>query len=106
MDLGKPVYDSVPGADEHYDSKSSTEVDESLIGDKHHWDSIALGSPERRRRNTCISAFHAFRWLIDTILLLVILTLLVILLLRSEPNGARPNSRQVGGDYTGAGPSC
>lgn len=106
MEPSKPVYDSVPVADEHYDSKSSTEVDESIIGDEQHWHTIALGSTKRRRRNACISAFQSYRWLIDTFLLFLILTLLVVLLLRSEPNKTQWDSRQVGGDYTGAAPIC
>jgi hypothetical protein len=106
MEPSKSVYDTVPVADEHYESRSSTEVDESLIGDEHHWHSITLGSAELKKRSTCISAFQSYRSLIDTVLLFVILMLLVVLLLQSERNGAQSNLPQVGGDYKAASPIC
>jgi hypothetical protein len=101
MESGKPMYDTVPLADDHDESGSNTEVDDSLVGDEHHWPT------KQKRRNVCVSALQSCRGLFDTFLLLVIVTLLAILLLRSERREAQPASagnRQVGGDYTGAGP--
>ncbi|KAB5585859.1 hypothetical protein GE09DRAFT_1277311 [Coniochaeta sp. 2T2.1] len=105
MEPSKSIYDTVPAADEHYSSRSSTEVDESLI-DEPQWHSIALGSTkQRRRRNAFISALHSYRWLIDILLLLVIIALLLVLLLRTDSHGAAQQySLQVGGDYKGASP--
>ncbi|OIW35710.1 hypothetical protein CONLIGDRAFT_690397 [Coniochaeta ligniaria NRRL 30616] len=104
MEPSNPVYENVPVTDEHYESRSCTEVDESLIGDEHHWHSISPGSTKRQRRNACISIVQSYRGLIDTFLLLVIMTLLLILLLRNERKGAESGLGQVGGDYTGVGP--
>lgn len=102
MEPSKPVYDTVPLADDHDhdESRSSTEVDESLVGDDHHWPT----KRKRRSRNGCISALKSYRGLIDTFLLLVIITLLAILVLRNEAVPVSAQTRQVGGDYTGAGP--
>ena len=106
MESTKSIYDTVPPADEHYESRSSTEVDESLMGDEKQWHSIELGTPERRRRSAWVSAIKAHRWLINTSLQLAILMLLVVLLFRRQDNRAQPDPRQVGGDYTGTGPIC
>ena len=97
------IYETVPIGDEIDESRSSTEVDESLIGDEEQWK-----QPSRQRRrpksrlNRCFSTFQLWRWVIDTCLLVVILVLL--LLLRTEWRNSHPSWRQVGGDYTGSGP--
>jgi len=106
MEPNKSIYDTVPAAEEHYSSRSSTEVDESLI-DEPQWHSVALGSKrQRRKRIAFISTLRSYRWLTDTILLLIIIALLVMLLLRTGDHGAHGYSLQVGGDYAGAGPIC
>src|SRR5689334_18629394 len=78
--------------------RSSTEV-ESLIDDEKHW-----GTQPRRttRRSKAASCFASYRWLIDTGLLLVILGLLVRQQLHEPP----VNKWEIGGDFTGVGPSC
>lgn len=106
MESNKPVYDTVPLADEQYESRSSTEVDESVNGDECHCHFTSGRSLKRERRKACIFAFRSYLRIIDTLFLLVILSFLVILLLRDEHTGAQRDLRQVGGDYLGASPVC
>lgn len=107
MELSKPVYDTLPLADDHDGSEASTEVDESLMSDEHQWHSKTLELANYKRRTTCISRLRSYRWLVDTFLLLIILLLLVILLLCSDAReGWSSSRRQIGGDYKGAGPTC
>ncbi|KAK1985710.1 hypothetical protein LZ30DRAFT_707533 [Colletotrichum cereale] len=95
-----------------YDDSSTTEVDESLMGDEKRWHAIDLGgeqSPEGRRTWARVkSALRRHRWLIDTLLLLtnIGLSLGLSLLLYYQFEDAKfPASvRQIGGDFSGAGP--
>lgn len=106
MDVGKAVYENVAITDDHEESLSSTEVEESLMGDEKQWHSSNMAARRRSRRSKFISAFKTVKFFIDTFLLLVVIGLL--LLLREQRNEmTEPGaSWQVGGDYTGAGPSC
>jgi len=93
----QPKYETVH-IEEHDDS--STEVDESLLGDEKQWeqDGLARG----RSRRTCLSRLAPLRWVIDTLLLCAILGLLIRDQLRKQP----ANQWDFGGDFTGVGPRC
>lgn len=97
----KPEYETVPVVDEHEESLSSTDVDESLMGDEKQWCSPELETGRRQsKRRVLITKFKSYRWIIDTSLLLIITALL--LLMRAEWKEAPTSSWQVGGDFTGA----
>jgi hypothetical protein len=98
-------YDNVSLEDEHErDDSSFTEVEESLIGDEKQWNADRFQRYSKSsKRNTCWSTVKSLRWMVDTILLLII----VGLLLRDKWEKPRKTSeRDVGGDITGVGPSC
>ncbi|KAK3369961.1 hypothetical protein B0H63DRAFT_564223 [Podospora didyma] len=98
-------YSHVQPLDDHVDDRSSTEVDESLMGDEkgqRDWHHQPL---RKSKRSRVASAFQSYRWIIDTSLLLVILGLLV------RDQWRRPDSSlsgghpwDFGGDLTGVGP--
>jgi hypothetical protein len=90
--------------DDQQELLSSTEVDESLMGDKKQWRSPEFETVKWSKMNTFMVAFRSYRLLIDTFLLLVIIGLL--LLLRGQWKKSPSSSRQVGGDFTGAGLKC
>lgn len=92
----------MPSLDDQEELLSSTEVDESLMGDEKQWHSRELESGKRTKKNKYVSAFKSCWRLIDTLMLLVIIGLL--LLLRSKSVESSSNKWQVGGDFTGAGP--
>ncbi|KAH8881481.1 hypothetical protein GQ53DRAFT_788029 [Thozetella sp. PMI_491] len=95
----KPGYETVSLNDDHEEARSSTEVDESLMGDDKEW------HPSRRtKKRTCMTVFNKYRWMIDTFLLLVIVSLLVLLRNDWAARTFPKSSFQVGGDFTGAGP--
>ena len=81
-------------------------MDESLMGDEKQWHSIELGTTERRKRSACMAAIKGYRWPINTSLQLATLMLLIIILFRDQGNRAQPEPGQVGGDFTGTGPTC
>lgn len=95
-------YETVAMEDQE-EAGSSTEVDESLMGDDKQWHAQEFGQRRRSKRQTCMAAFRSWRWIIDTALLLVILILLLII--RGERSQTTPKW-QVGGDFTGVGPKC
>ncbi|KAK2052779.1 hypothetical protein LY76DRAFT_526000 [Colletotrichum caudatum] len=107
-------YSTVSHTDSYDDSSSSaTEVDESLMGDeKQQWHSIDLGGEQsargRRAWARAKASLRRHRWLIDTLLLLtnIGLSLGLSLLLYYQFEDAKfPASvRQIGGDFSGAGP--
>lgn len=77
--------------------RSSSEADESLIGDKSEWQS----AQRQTWRSRAWSRVTSNWWIIDTCLLLVILTLLV------EPRLQRTrNEFEFAGDLTGFAPRC
>lgn len=94
-------YDTVWSADDPDQEEflSETDVEE---GHEKQWHS---DEPTRRRGKAQQSwaTLKAHRGLIDTSLLLVIIVLLSFLLFR-QPQ--QLEKRQIGGDYTGAGPEC
>ncbi|KAF6822817.1 hypothetical protein CPLU01_11784 [Colletotrichum plurivorum] len=103
MDMSEAKYENLHLEDHDRDDRSSTEVEESLIGDRekgfatrdygHH----GLMPAARRRRNRCLSLLSSSRWFVDTVLLLVILGLLV----REQMAKPPTNPWDFGGDLTG-----
>ncbi|KAI1084738.1 hypothetical protein F5B20DRAFT_219417 [Whalleya microplaca] len=86
------------------DSRSSTEVEESLMGDEKQWHDIELNRHvARTRRSKFVLALNSARWILDTILLLVIIALLVRDQWR-KPMPEEVNPWQFGQDLTGVGP--
>jgi len=93
---------------------SSTDVDDASVTDDHNekqWHNVDLEArPDKRTRTTrkqmCVAMFRRYRWLVDTLLLLVNISL-SLLLVRNFWEAA-PNSSpwQVGGDFGGNGPKC
>ena len=91
--------------DDHDDS-SITEVEESLMGDEKLMQVEEFGQRYRTKskRIACLSILNEARWLLDTVLLLVVIGLL----LRDQSQKANPKTseHEVGGDLTGVGPHC
>ncbi|EFX02976.1 hypothetical protein CMQ_2905 [Grosmannia clavigera kw1407] len=112
MDSSTRTYKNVDTLDEHdrdhiSDHESSTEVGSLMGEDEKRWDDIDLEDARIRgyrmvgiRVAAALDTAHCHRWLIDTVLLIVILCLLLLLHARGRPQA----SWQVGGDYTGEGP--
>lgn len=88
---------------EDNDDSSSTEVEESLIGDEKRMAGEEFGHSysKKSKRTTCLSILKHANWFLDTILLLVIVGLMV------HDRAAKPTSggseNEVGGDMTGVG---
>ncbi|KAF2965205.1 hypothetical protein GQX73_g8345 [Xylaria multiplex] len=102
METHKLNYDGLH-RDDQSDSRSSTEV-ESLMGDKQ-WHDIELNVPVRHTtRNTFLKTLKSSRWIIDTLLLLIIVALLVRDQWRAPAVLQDPNIWQFGQDFTGVGP--
>lgn len=99
-----PIFETMSLTDDQEELLSSTEVDESLMGDEKQWHSQELQTRKRSKMNAFMIAFESYRWLVDTILVLVIIGLL--LLLWSLRQQSPSSSWQVGGDFTGAGLKC
>ncbi len=97
----KPVYETVALGEDHEEDLSSTEVDESLMGDEKGWN-----SQRRSKRRTCVEVVKSYRWMLDTFLLLIIIGLLLLLRRDWADHGFPKSSSQLGGDFTGAGPHC
>lgn len=99
-----PKYENVR-VDDHDDS-SSTEVEESLIGDEklRYLEEFGQRDSRKSKKVTCLSILKEARWFLDTVLLVVI----VFLLLRDQSQKTIPKSseNEVGGDFTGVGPHC
>lgn len=93
-------YENVQPADEHDNdresSRSSTEV-ESLIDEKS-WQ--AQQRQRKSKRSTLAGILSSSRWMLDTTLLLMIITLLV----RNEMQEPVRDQWQLLGDMTGVGP--
>ncbi|EQB48480.1 Oxidase ustYa [Colletotrichum fructicola] len=103
-------YENLPDVDDH-DNRSSTEVEEGLMHEEKHWHSIDLDaspSPKKTWWKQTKALLRRYRWLIDTLLLLtnIGLSLGLSLLMYYQFEDAKfpVTVRQVGGDYTGAGP--
>lgn len=111
MPLNNSQYNTVSHADNYDDS--STEVGESLMGDEKQWHSIDLDAGPTVKGDTWKrfkTTLRRYRWLIDTLLLLTNIGLslgLSLLLYYQFEDAKYPSStRQVGGDFTAAGPQC
>ncbi|KAI0019417.1 hypothetical protein F4780DRAFT_780454 [Xylariomycetidae sp. FL0641] len=88
---------------DHDDARSSTEVEDSLMGDEKQWRDVELNEPTRRtKKSGLMSSLRSSRWLIDTALLLIILALIVRDQWRRPAQG--DNLWQFGQDMTGVGP--
>jgi hypothetical protein len=96
---------SIEDRDEHDDS--STEVGESLIGrDDKEWKSDLEHSSRRKSRTRKICAVvGSWRWVLDTVLLMIILGLLVDKKLQARPT-RKSRSYELAGDLTGFAPRC
>jgi hypothetical protein len=88
---------------EDRDDRSSTEV-ESLMEMDKQWglEDQAQGSVRRSRASRVCAAFNAWRWLIDTTLLVAIL----VVLLRMQRSSAATDEVELSGDMTGFSPRC
>lgn len=95
-------YDTVWSADDPDQEEflSETDVEE---GHEKQWHSDEKPTRRRGKAQQSWATLKAHRGLIDTSLLLVIIVLLSFLLFR-QPQ--QLEKRQIGGDYTGAGPEC
>jgi len=91
----QPKYDNVPLEDQD-EAGSSTEVDESLMGDEKKWHEHDF--QPRRKRSTRSRMISALRSGVNTLLLLATLGLLVRQQLQTAP------TLEVGSDFTGFAP--
>ncbi|ORY68483.1 uncharacterized protein BCR38DRAFT_335827 [Pseudomassariella vexata] len=83
------------------DDRSSTEVEDSLMGREKQWQLEGLPRSAGNSRRTRICAtLNSYRWMIDTFLLLLILGLVVRGQLRETPL----SPFDFNGDLTGVGP--
>jgi hypothetical protein len=82
--------------DNHHDSESITEVD--------FWDTDGDLKPFLRRRRSIWSRLERYRWLLDTVLLLIIVGLLVEK--RWNYDDQKTSRYEIGGDMTGFAPTC
>ncbi|KAK3368334.1 hypothetical protein B0H63DRAFT_528702 [Podospora didyma] len=110
MSQQKAEYKTVSSQEDPEEARSSTEIGDSHLDEEKGWKtqrihgSRSRGWHEPRTRTTNIlSTFQLWRGVIDTGLLLIILTLLVLLLRKDTTQTATQNVLQIGGDYTGAG---
>jgi hypothetical protein len=88
------------------DDRSSTEVEESLMGDEHKWRDVDLGRPTRKTRMSRFTAIlRSMSGVVNTLLLLGIFGLLLRNQFREESK--KPlNTWQIGGDMTDVAPEC
>jgi hypothetical protein len=97
-------YENVPFDD--HEGSSTTDVEESLLGDEKlmHEEEFRRRHATKSKRAACLSILSQVRWVLDTVLLLVIVWLLV----RDQSQKAMPmtSENEVGGDFTGVGPHC
>ncbi|KAI1855389.1 hypothetical protein JX266_000254 [Neoarthrinium moseri] len=87
--------------------RSSTEV-ESLMGDeeKQQWRRHPSSlSPHFRKFSERGTPTSSHRWIISTVLQVVIIGLVGLLLLREQPQTPTGEAPQVGGDFNGKGPT-
>ncbi|KAK6208555.1 hypothetical protein QIS74_12073 [Colletotrichum tabaci] len=104
-------YSTVSHADTYDDDSSATEVDEAFAGGEKQWHQIDLDTDHKSQGHAwkrLKGALRRYRWLIDTLLLLtnigLSLGLSLLLYYQFEDFRFPSSTRQVGGDYTGAGP--
>jgi len=91
--------------DHEYDDGSSTEVCESLIShDDKDWETRErLPRGRRGRARRVCEAFVAWRWVLDTVLLLIILGLLVDRKLQVHDAKQHGNRKHLGSSHSGKG---
>lgn len=114
MDRNASKYETIWSAEdgEREEILSETDVDSThLEHEKQHWQNEeGLHHARRWRSNKppgIIATIKAWRWVIDTSLLLVITGLLVVLLLRERVHlQAGSGGPQVGSDFTGSEKTC
>ncbi|KAI1374732.1 hypothetical protein F4677DRAFT_153783 [Hypoxylon crocopeplum] len=101
-------YATLQHIDDREDSRSSTEVEDSLMGDDKQWHDVELNKPttKKTRWGRFIEAVKSARWTVDTALLLIILALLIRDQWRKPIPGPKQevNPWQFGQDLTGVGP--
>lgn len=90
---------------EEHDDRSSTEVEDSLLGeDERQWTLEQLHRSNKRpsRMSRVCTTFNSYRWMVDWTLLLLILGFVV----RGQFKEPAVNPYDFGGDITGVGPRC
>ncbi|KAK9781501.1 hypothetical protein SCAR479_01372 [Seiridium cardinale] len=107
MEPIEKTYESVSTMEDREELLSSTEVEDSLMGDeeKQQWRTSPrhfLSNDSQRKRD----ARKSHRWLISTILQIIIIALLALILFRQQ-QATQPLSEtpQVGADFNGKGPT-
>lgn len=101
-------YQNVALAEDKDDPRSSTEVDESVMGDEKHWRQHECHHHSHDKESTArkyMTRFRRYRWIVDTLLLCVNISL-SLLLVRDFWKEKSVSTIQVGGDVTGLGPDC
>ncbi|KAI0487146.1 hypothetical protein F4859DRAFT_527283 [Xylaria cf. heliscus] len=101
MDSITPQYQTVPVADDHEKLLSTAHIPSSFTDE---WQTSDPSSDDLAKRERFISRIRPYLWFFDTVLLLFIAGLLLVLVLRDGRQDPQASSRQVGGDYSGAGP--
>ncbi|ETS74181.1 hypothetical protein PFICI_14047 [Pestalotiopsis fici W106-1] len=109
MEPRDKTYETVSTMEDREELLSNTEVEDSLMGDeeKQQWRNTSsshklLGHDLRRKRD----AMRSNRWLIGTLLQVIIIALLTLILYRQQQNVRPPSETpQVGGDVKGKGPT-
>ncbi|KAI1769801.1 hypothetical protein F4818DRAFT_456635 [Hypoxylon cercidicola] len=105
MESQSTKYANLQHVDDRDDSRSSTEIGDSLMGDEKQWHDVELNRPATTRKNKFIIVIKSARWFIDIILLLIILVLLVREQWRRPAAEEKEvNPWQFGQDLTGVGP--
>ncbi|KAL7623651.1 hypothetical protein AAE478_005203 [Parahypoxylon ruwenzoriense] len=106
MEPHKPKYANLQADDRDDSRRSSTEVEDSLMGDGKQWHDVELNRPTTRTSGCSkfMLAAKSARWMVDTILLLIIMLLLVRDQWRGPAAGWDVNPYQFGQDLTGVGP--
>ncbi|KAF2967463.1 hypothetical protein GQX73_g6086 [Xylaria multiplex] len=100
MDPRRPQYQTVPAADDHEKLLSTVRVPESIVDE---WQTSDPRLDSATKRHTFISRVKHYIWFVDTVLLLVVASLLFVLI-RDGRRDAQHSSWQIGGDSSGTGP--
>lgn len=108
FEKSKAGYDGVAVEDTE-ELLSSTEVDDldcELAIEEKQWHAIGREAQKKKSRTrACLAGFRRHRWLVDTLLLLINISL-SMLLVRDVWQEKSVGTIQIGGDVTGAGPDC
>jgi len=117
MDSQQQIYKHIPHPlEDQEELLSSTDVDDSSVSGGHHhdekqWHNVDLeASPQKHAKRTmtqaCVVLFRRYRWLVDTVLLLVNISLSLLLVRNFWEAAPSSTPWQVGGDFGGNGPKC